>query len=890
MKTQIKNFVLAGLALAVSSPAFAGGPIAQCAPGQAFVWGSGGANIPFNPDMGDLVVPGDHAASVQLVVDAFQVWEDVSTATATYVNAGELPEDVTGANVLTYWAEPAPDGLSPVIFDFDGSAGATLGFPAGVLGVAGIAWVNTITCEAFEGVALLIGPTFGGAPVAAFDVTVHEFGHYSGLGHTVVNGQIYLGSVGGDNSGPTPNDTFTPIPNPFTEVVETMYPFYYGPPIGTASLHKDDESAISELYPEPAFATDFATISGAALIGTTPVTGANVIARNVADPFNDAVSAISGDFSVGGDAFVGQWDVEGLTPDADYAVYVDEILAGGFSTPVLSPLPGPEEFWNGAGESSDPNSDDPSVFEAVSAGAGGTASGIDIVFNQPGEGDPLPVGDDGSVQLALPFAYEICGQEFGSVFVNANGSLTFGAGDADFSESAQEMLDGPPRIAGAWDDLQPVDPSGAPQGQVFFTTTNNTFTVTWDNVPEWGFPTGIGSNNFSIELKKGASQATVDYGNLDMVDGLAGVSCGLFQTGGIEPESVLRQGPNQTTHNYNGDTAIYENFDGGDNDLANYSLKYNTTKHELADVFENNNSQGTAAAITTPFNTAPNSMFTEISPAAADIDFFSFEATAGQYIIAEVTRGQIDSVLGLFNSSGVLIAANDDSNGLLSRLEGTLPADDTYTLAVTFCCDFDFDGVDAGQGLPFDEGRYVLDVQVLDGLPLALGDDTSVNLSGFGFSFPYDGGSYSDVFINSNGNITFGGPDFDFSESIGEFENGSPRVAALWDDLDATGALVLANTDFATELSIEFVDVPEFGGVGANNFTVTLFSNGDVEIDYGSMTAADGIVGAAEGGGQGSTATDLSTAGGGDISDSPVEQFDGGNPNDLSGDNVTFVP
>ena len=85
------------------------------------------------------------------------------------------------------------------------------------------------------------------------------------------------------------------------------------------------------------------------------MTGANVIARNVADPFNDAVSAISGDFSIGADAFTGQWDIEGLTPGADYAVYVDEILAGGFSTPVLSPLPGPEEFWNGANESSDPS-------------------------------------------------------------------------------------------------------------------------------------------------------------------------------------------------------------------------------------------------------------------------------------------------------------------------------------------------------------------------------------------------------------------------------------------------------------------------------------------------------------------------------------------------------
>ncbi|NND46766.1 MAG: hypothetical protein HKN55_03805, partial [Woeseiaceae bacterium] len=49
MRTQIKNLVLGALALVLSTPAFAGGPIAQCAPGQAFVWGGGGANIPYNP-------------------------------------------------------------------------------------------------------------------------------------------------------------------------------------------------------------------------------------------------------------------------------------------------------------------------------------------------------------------------------------------------------------------------------------------------------------------------------------------------------------------------------------------------------------------------------------------------------------------------------------------------------------------------------------------------------------------------------------------------------------------------------------------------------------------------------------------------------------------------
>jgi hypothetical protein len=514
------------------------------------------------------------------------------------------------------------------------------------------------------------------------------------------------------------------------------------------------------------------------------------------------------------------------------------------------------------------------------------STGVDIIFNQPGEGDPLPVGDDGNVRLGLPFTYEVCGQSFGDGYVNANGNLTFGAPSSDFSESAADMLNGPPRIAGLWDDLNPNQ-----GGAVFYTTTNNTFTVTWDAVPQFF---NNDANTFSIELKKSASQATVTYGDLGATDGLAGVSCGAALTGGVEGQTPIRQQPKSTTHNFNGNTAIYEVFTSSNpNDLANYGVKYNTTKHDLDDVFEPNNSIAAAAAVTTPLNTAPNELFTEISPAAADIDFYSFEGELGQYLIAETVRGQVDTVLGLFDSAGNLIAGDDDGGaGLLSRIEGGLPYTGTYYLAVTFCCDYDFDGVDPGQGPPFDEGRYVLDLQVLDGLPLPLGDDTSLQLSGFGFAIPFAGTDYTSVFVNANGNVTFGAPSTDFSESVGDFLGGPARAAPLWDDLNpSAGGLVLAASDFATELTITWVDVPEFFASGANNFSVTLFSDGTVNFDYGSVTASDALIGATPGGGALGTPVDLSAVGGGKVSESVHELFNFSSPYDLGNpDALTFTP
>ena len=312
-------------------------------------------------------------------------------------------------------------------------------------------------------------------------------------------------------------------------------------------------------------------------------------------------------------------------------------------------------------------------------------------------------------------------------------------------------------------------------------------------------------------------------------------------------------------------------------------------KHDLKDVYEPNNSLAKAEPVSIPFNTAPNSMYTEISPAAADIDFFSFTAQEGQYIIAETTRGDLDTVLGLFDSAGNLLAGNDDFNGLLSRIEGILPADDTYTLAVTFCCDYDFDGDDPGQGLPFDEGRYVLDVNLYNGVPLFLGDDASANVA-LDFTFPFQGTDYGDVFVNSNGNLTFGSGDTDFSESVGEFLSDQPRIAAVWDDLSPNqGGLVLVNSD-ATAFEVSFTDVPQFLAGDSNNFTVTLLPDGSISIDYGVVDATDGIAGVTEGGGATDPGeTDLSASPSQSANGTTYESFSGGD-NDLGGVSLAFSP
>ena len=377
--------LLAALALAWSASSRAAGPLFVNGAGTPLVWHVN--PIPYNPDRGTLGAL-DNPTAVALVAGRFAVWSGVTTADINFTNAGALPVDVTASNVNAYLGV-CGDGLSPIIFDTDGTitdAYFGQGASNNVLGFASPDCIDYATADVREGVAVLNGKWVDGIstaanpelPLATFGaVFVHEFGHYVNLDHSQIN---VLEAFDGD---PDNNDS-----------VATMFPILVGG-AEAATPALDDRVAISTLYPAPSFFSGYAKITGTIRRsdGTTPFQGAYVVARRLDDPRFQAVGTVSGARYFpgfpGGSApasLQGLFELPGLPPGT-YSVEIEPVdsrFTGGSGVGPLDPpaaLPGYPEFYNGANEAATNPPDDPAAAVGVSVAAGQTVTGVDVVIN-----------------------------------------------------------------------------------------------------------------------------------------------------------------------------------------------------------------------------------------------------------------------------------------------------------------------------------------------------------------------------------------------------------------------------------------------------------------------------------------------------------------------------
>ena len=508
-----------------------------------------------------------------LSTNAMNEWVNVPTAYFSVLMAGKIKlnnvaTDITDANagqVLGLFGEStAPNGGGIfVVYDTDGSICANFfGFPPGVLGVATPEFAQTGTPNITESWVVVNGSAIdpddtSPYPGATFrGVFTHEIGHCIGLSHTQVNGAALFFS---DNVGPSGCSPLGFPPD--VSEVETMYPFI-DPTPGSSALYAatvdqlDDVAALSDVYATGGWPTTAGTISGTIYLpdGTTQVTGVNVIARKLSDPTGHAVSALSGDYTQGELGPDGRFKLHGLTPGSEYLLYVDAINAGGFSTTPTTQI-FLEEYWNGAGESGNVDTDSTCSYVPITVGAGGTAV-ANVLLNVI-EG-ALALADDDAKKVNLPFGFSFCGTNYTSLWVNSNGNITFGLGDTNPSASGNALVIGAPRICGIWGDLDPT--AG---GIIAARSEGSNYVIRFLNVPEYYFG---GLNTFTITLRPDDS-FRVDYGVTDaLLSTVAGRSPGL---GVPDPGPTnLDEAPQPLT----AETVYEEFFLGGD--LANLHLEY----------------------------------------------------------------------------------------------------------------------------------------------------------------------------------------------------------------------------------------------------------------------------------------------------------------------------
>jgi hypothetical protein len=166
----------------------------------------------------------------------------------------------------------------------------------------------------------------------------------------------------------------------------------------------------------------------------------------------------------------------------------------------------------GGDDQNSPNRGDDS--DSIPGTALGSPSPIPAVPNSSAPGTQRNGGFE--FLFGGPVGSNLC--VWNGFFLNSNGNITFGVGDASNFANVPDFRQGPPRIAPAWTDLNPsaraVNPRSFPVQAVGFANIN-AFKVRWINVPEFGSEACVGtaaatasrpllesgvSNTFSVTL------------------------------------------------------------------------------------------------------------------------------------------------------------------------------------------------------------------------------------------------------------------------------------------------------------------------------------------------------------------------------------------------------
>jgi uncharacterized protein (TIGR03437 family) len=186
------------------------------------------------------------------------------------------------------------------------------------------------------------------------------------------------------------------------------------------------------------------------------------------------------------------------------------------------------------------------------------------------------------------------------------------------------------------------------------------------------------------------------------------------------------------------------------------------------------------------------------------------------------------------------IAVIDTSNGVV-------PSPNTFDLAGV---SLRFEPSAAGYlsvpgALAFDETARA------NGIALSLADDDATRID-LPFVFPFFGAEYRAVWVNSDGNLTFGeGDGAVAARSLARAVSGPPRIAPLFADLDPSRAAARVRVDGRPDRFVVTWDgVPEYTSSGTGRrqaFQVDLAADGSIAFHYQTANLTSLVVGVFQG-------------------------------------------
>jgi len=124
-----------------------------------------------------------------------------------------------------------------------------------------------------------------------------------------------------------------------------------------------------------------------------------------------------------------------------------------------------------------------------------------------------------------------------------------------------------------------------------------------------------------------------------------------------------------------------------------------------------------------------------------------------------------------------------------------------------------------------------------DSFPVTLAD---------GKTIPFFGADYSQLWINSNGNITFDAGDNNPMASVSAHFS-MPRVSAMFVDLDPSSAGTVHRQQLSDRYVVTFTNVPEWSENDATTMQTELYFDGTIRISYRGIQADFGMAGLSRG-------------------------------------------